>query len=96
MPTRVCRVSFTDAGGVRPTVEVAAESLFEAAALGLAEMRREAWIDNPARGATLEIAVVAPVVKHTVTVQQVERWLDGVTTSPGELLKKQKLKAFLR
>jgi hypothetical protein len=37
-----------------------------------------------------------PGVKHTVSVQQVERWLDGVTTSPGERIRKEKLKALLR
>jgi len=30
------------------------------------------------------IAVLEPAVKHTGSVQQVERWLDDVTTSPAE------------
>lgn len=95
MATRLCSVTLTDPAGVRHTVEVSADLLFEAAALRPAAMRREAWVDGPARGASLEVAVLEPVVKHTVTVQQVERWLDGVTTSPGERLKREKLKAML-
>jgi hypothetical protein len=35
-----CRVSFTDSAGVTHTVSVAATSLYEAAALGIAEFRR--------------------------------------------------------
>jgi hypothetical protein len=85
----------TDPQGVRHLVEVTAESVLEAAALGLAEMKREAWVGRPARATALEIAVIAPVVKHTVTVEQVERWLDGVTTSPSERIRKDKLKSAL-
>ncbi len=44
----------------------------------------------------MEIAVLEPVVKHTISVERVLRWLDGVTTSPSDLLKKEKLKALLR
>jgi len=96
MPARLCTVTLHDPGGIRHTVEVSAESLFEAAALGLAAMKREDWVDGPGRAAVLEVSVLEPVVKHTVSVQQVLRWLDGVTKSPNDLLKKEKLKALLR
>jgi hypothetical protein len=46
--------------------------------------------DGP--GATLEISVTPPVVKHSVSVQQVVRWLDGVTTSPKDRVKTETLK----
>ncbi len=96
MATRLCSVSLTDPDGVKHSVEVSAESLMEAAALGLAALKREAWIEGPRRGATLEVAVMEPVVKHRLTVDRVLRWLDGVTTSPSAVLKKEKLKAMLR
>ncbi len=96
MAIRRCLVSLTDLAGVRHTVEVSAESLFEAAALGMAAIRREQWTGEAAQGTPLEVAVVEPVVKHTVSVQQIERWLDGVTKSPGERLKKDRLKAMLK
>jgi hypothetical protein len=79
----------------RHTVEVSAESVLDAAALGLAAIEHEAWIDGPARGTTLEIVVLEPVVNYTVSVQQVVRWLDSVTTSPSERVKKERLKATL-
>jgi hypothetical protein len=95
MPTRVCTVSMTDSQGVRHTVEVTAESLFEAAAVGLAEIKQADWVGRPAKATKLEIAVVAPVVTHTLTVEHVEKWLGGVTTSPADRIRKDKLKAAL-
>jgi hypothetical protein len=38
---------------------------------------------------------VQPVVRHSVPVQRVLRWLDGVTTSPKEKSKKERLEAML-
>jgi hypothetical protein len=96
MANRVCTVSVTDAAGVKHEVEVKAESLLEAAALGLAAMKHEEWVDGDGPGATLEVCVTPPVVKHSVSVQRVMKWLDGVTVSPAEVLKRKKLKALLR
>ncbi len=96
MPVRLCSVTLSDPGGVRHIVDGSAESLFEAAALALAAMKRQPWADGPGRGATLEITVLEPSVRHTISVERVMRWLDGVTTSPSELLKKERLKALLR
>ncbi len=95
MANRLCSVTLVDPAGVRHTVEVSAESVFEAAALALAAMKRENWIPGPGRAARLEVSVLEPVVKHTVSVERVLRWLDGVTTSPNELLRKERLKALL-
>jgi hypothetical protein len=52
--------------------------------------------EGPGKAATLEIAVMEPVVKHAISVERVLRWLDGVTKSPAEVLKREKLKALLR
>jgi hypothetical protein len=41
------------------------------------------------------VAVYEPVVKHTLTVEQVERWLDGATSSPHEKVKKDRLKGMM-
>ncbi len=96
MPARTCRVTLRNPDGVEHRVEVSAGSLMEAAALGLAALKREGWVEGPGRAATLEIAVIEPVVKHTISVERVLKWLDGVTTSPSELVKREKLKSLLR
>jgi len=42
-----------------------------------------------------DIQVRAPSTKHAVSMQQVQRWLDGGATSPNESIKKAKLKNLL-
>lgn len=51
MPVRSCRVTIPDMDGVSHTVEVAAASLYEAVAEGLAALRGKEWGSrNSARG----------------------------------------------
>lgn len=44
----------------------------------------------------LTICVKAPEEEHTIMIAKVLSWLDGVTTSPSEKLKKNRLKERLR
>jgi hypothetical protein len=75
---------------------VQAESLYEAAALGLGLLKRDGWIEGLGPATKLEIAVRQPAANHVVSVQQLERWLDSVTASPADVLRKAKLKQLLR
>jgi hypothetical protein len=95
MPPKTCSVSFTGPTGVRHTVEVTAESLYEAAVLGLNVMQNHDWIDRIGPGTELQVQVKEPPVTHSVPVQQLKRWVDGIAASPDELLRKNKLKALL-
>ena len=61
-----------------------AESLFEAAVLAVSAFRKAGWVEAPLRVASrLEIEVREPVVKHTVTVAQLQRWPNHAMTSPA-------------
>lgn len=95
MPLRSCVVSFTAPSGIRHTVEVTAESLYEAAALGLSLLRKEEWSEPIAPGTQLEVQVREPATIHTVSVMQIRKWCDGVAVSPDEVLKRQRVKAML-
>ena len=95
MAPAVCSVSFKDERGIRHTVEVEAESLFEAAILAVRAFRKAEWIKDVGPAMPLEIEVRAPVTKHTITLIQVQRWLDGSVNSPNEMVKKAKLKELL-
>ena len=95
MPPQFCSVSFKDERGIRHAVEVHAESLFEAAILAIRAFRKAPWIDGVGPAMPLEIEVRAPLTKHTITLAQVHRWLDGAVNSPNEMVKKQKLKDLL-
>jgi hypothetical protein len=92
---RVCSVSFTDHRGVRHSVEVQAESLFEAAVLAIQIFRQDPWLERVGPGTVLDVEVRQPATRHAVTLQQVERWLAGATPNPTEASKKAKLKMIL-
>lgn len=77
MALRVCTVSFKSATGISHSVEV------EAAGIGLARLKKDGWIEGLGAGTRLEIAVREPSTLHSLTVQQVQRWVDGITDESG-------------
>jgi hypothetical protein len=95
MAVQTCSVTFTDPRGIRHTVEVLAESLFEAAALGLAAQKKDGWTEPVGPATKLEVEVRPPAVKHAVSVLQIQRWLQGATTSPNDRVRKDRLRALL-
>lgn len=95
MPPQTCSVSFKDERGIRHTVEVNAESLFEAAVLAVRAFKKADWIDHVGPAMPLEIEVRAPVTTHTITMIQVQRWLDSGVNSPNEMVKKKRLREML-
>ena len=96
MTVRACTVSFVGPTGVRHSVEVTAESLYEAAVVGLSLLRQDGWVTTIAPGTQLDVQVREPAACHCVTVGQLRRWVDGVAVSPDETLKKRKLKELLQ
>lgn len=91
--SRRCTVSFTDANGITHTARVSAASLFEAAALGLAEFRRCGFAGVAlGMGTTLDVAVQSPSTTHSLGLAKVEAWLSSSGKSPAE----QALKVRLR
>lgn len=95
MALRTCAVSFTDVKGIRHSVEVEAESLYEAAVLGTRRLNDDPWIEKIGSATVLDIEPREPTAKHSISLQQVERWLAGATTNPNEASKKAKLKMML-
>ena len=92
---RTCTITFTGPSGIRHSVEVTAESIYEAAALGVSALRKSAWVDSIATGTELEIQVRDPATSHRLTIGQIQRWCEGVAVSPDETLKKRRLKQLL-
>jgi hypothetical protein len=84
-------------GSIEHSVQVPAESLYEAAVEAMASFRRSVLAEMPLGSATrLTIRVKAPEEEHTITIGKVLAWLDGVAASPNEKLKKNRLKERLR
>jgi hypothetical protein len=95
MPIRACTVSFKSPMGISHSVEVEAETLYEAAGLGLARLKKDGWVEGLGPATRLEIQVREPATIHSLTVQQLQRWVDGVTTSPAEVLRRARVKQML-
>jgi hypothetical protein len=95
MSVRVCTVSFKSPSGIAHSVEVHAESLYEAAALGLGLLKKDGWIEGLGPATRLEIQVREPATFHMLTVRELRKWLDGVNATPADVLRKAKLRKLL-
>jgi hypothetical protein len=80
---------------VRHSVDVTAESVYEAAALGVSLLRQDGWAAALAPGTLLEIRAAHPATTHAVTIAQVRRWTEGIAASPDDVLRKTRLKRLL-
>jgi hypothetical protein len=92
---RVCAVSYKDERGIRHGVEVEAESVYEAAVRAVAIFRGDPWSAQVGPGTALDVEVREPSTTHSVSLQQVERWLAGATPNPTEASRKVRLKMML-
>jgi hypothetical protein len=94
-PAKSCTVSFKGPSGITHSVDVAAHSLYEAAAMGVAALKKDGWVEGLGPGTRLVIRVRESSGTHSVTVQQLTRWLDGASVSPAEVLRRAQLKKLL-
>ena len=85
-------VSYLDTSGIRHSVEVNAESLYEAAVLAIKVFRQHDC--EPREGNQLEIEVRSSVV-HMLTMRKIHDWLNGGAKTPKEAVTKEKLRGML-
>ncbi len=91
-----CRIMFTDGAGIGHTATVAANSLYEAAALGIAEFKRSGFaFGNLSAATTLTVAIEAPTTTHELTVGKLESWLNTNGKTPREQAAKVTLRQVL-
>ena len=95
MTVRICSVSFKGASGIRHGVEIEAESVIEAAVKAVARFREDPWMEQAGQGTLLDIEVREPAATHSISLEQVERYLAGSSTNPTEASKKIRLKMML-
>jgi len=88
-------VSFKSPTGITHGVDVEAETLYEAAGLGLARLKKDGWIEGLGPGSRLEIQVREPATVHSLTVQQLHRWIESDTKSPADVLRRSRVKQQL-
>ena len=87
-----CVVSYLDTSGIRHTVEVEAQSLYEAAVLAIKVFRQHDC--EPREANQLEIEVRSSVI-HTLTIRKIHDWLNGGAKTPKEAVTKERLRGML-
>jgi hypothetical protein len=87
-----CMVSFVDPGGIRHTVEVEADSMFEAAAAALESFRAHAC--SPGLASELQVQV-RTAVTHTVTLKKLKDWAERGGRSPRDTVLRRRIKTTL-
>jgi hypothetical protein len=96
MALRTCRVTCRDIEGVEHSVEVTAESLYEAVARGLTALQYADWVGDIGHGqTTITVVVKQPEVEHKVRMRDFEAWLESNGRSPAEMALKSRLRELL-
>ena len=88
-----CIVSYQDHENIRHSVEVTAETLYEAAALGLkalkVPLKASGWL-------AIDIKVKSPETTHTVSGSALKEWLARQGKNPKEIILKTRLRQLLQ
>ena len=87
-----CIVSYLDTEGLRHTVEVEADSLYEAAVLAIRTFRQHNC--EPGQASNLEVEVRTSVI-HSITPKKIYDWLNGGAKTPREAVVKERLRAMI-
>ena len=87
-----CVVSYVDTSGIRHSVELEADGLFEAVVLGVAALREHDC--DPGDVCQIEVEV-RKTVQHSITLRRVRQWLQGASKNPKEAVLKGRLRELL-
>ena len=96
MAVKTCRVTCTDSRGVSHTVEVTAQTLYEAVAQALLLFRDNDWTDDSKRvPSAVVVRIKQPETEHRVLIRDFENWLEAAPRSPAEMSLKTRLRGLL-
>jgi hypothetical protein len=96
VPLKTCAVNVADLANTTHSVDVTAETLYEAVAKALAALRGQPWVAEIGKGLTsATIRVRQPDVTDTVRLQDFEAWLTRPGRSPAEIPCKSRLRDIL-
>ena len=96
MVLRTCTVSVKDIRDVEHSVDVAAETLYEAVATALAALRHDNWVGEIGEGlTTVSVLVQQPPVKHEVRMKDFLSWLGRQGGPPAEFILREKVGKIL-
>jgi hypothetical protein len=71
---------------IEHTIDVTAETLYEAIAAALAALQQDSWVEEIAQGLnTVSVLVQQPPVKHEAKMKDFLSWLGRPGGSPAEV-----------
>lgn len=74
---RTCTVAVKDLQGVEHSIEVTAETLYEAIATALAALQQDNWVGEIGQGfSTVNVVVQQAPIKHEVKMKDFVSWLN--------------------
>lgn len=96
MSLKACTVVVHDLNDTAHSLDVTAETLYEAVAQALAAVHGHEWAGDIGRGlTTVTVKVRNPEITHIVKVQDFENWLNRGCKSPKETILKERLRRML-
>ena len=92
-----CRVSYKDAEGIDHSIEVEADSLYEAVALAVSEFRQgEIESEMPGPATEFCVMVLRKPVEHRICLDRVTKWAEPTTRDgPTGVTKRQHVRTLL-
>ncbi len=93
---RVCIVKLNDEHGVEHRVKVQAESVYEAALLGLARLERVGWESDGSQIGHVMVEVWEEPTRHYVDVKKLLSWLKAPGKFPSQEQRKVKLRKLAK
>jgi hypothetical protein len=94
MALRTCKVSCLDANGIEHTVQVSAQSVFEAVAQALRVFRDHEWCAL-ALAASVLVRIRQSEVEHHVQIRDFYNWLEAAGRRPAEMALKNRLRDLI-
>jgi hypothetical protein len=93
---KICRVSYTDIDGFGHSVDVPADSLYEAVGLAIARFKRDAHIEfEPAGLVDFTVEPRDPTASHKVTRRKFDEWLSRNGGKPQEVARRGRVREAL-
>lgn len=93
---RLCVVKLIDSHGVTHKVNVRAESVYEAALLGLNRLERIGWESDGSQIGRVMVEVWEEPTRHSVDVKKLLSWLKAPGKFPPEEQRKAKLRVLVK
>jgi hypothetical protein len=95
MSSRVCKVSFRRMDGAFHSVDVEADTVYEAVLIALSSLSPRERDEGVEASTRVNVQVFEPGPRHIVAVAEVRRWLERPSEDAAELAAKRKLRGLL-